>query len=117
MGVLVDIVPNHIGVETAEANPWWADVLAHGRDSRFASYFDVDWAAGGGRIRTGEDLNYRRFFTIDPGRDPGRGSVRFSRPAMSRSDVGSTRASSTGCGWTTRTASATRAATSTTWRR
>ena len=65
MGVLVDIVPNHVGVATPDANAWWADVLAHGRASAYAEFFDVDWAAGGGRIRTGADLNYRRFFTID----------------------------------------------------
>jgi (1->4)-alpha-D-glucan 1-alpha-D-glucosylmutase len=65
MGVLVDIVPNHVGVATPETNPWWADVIAHGRESAYAGFFDVDWAAGGGKIRTGQDLNYRRFFTID----------------------------------------------------
>lgn len=65
MGVLVDIVPNHVGVATPEANAWWADVLEHGRESAYAHYFDVDWAAGGGTLRTGADLNYRRFFTID----------------------------------------------------
>ena len=65
MGVLVDIVPNHVGVATPEANAWWADVLEHGRESAYAGFFDVDWAAGGGSLRTGPDLNYRRFFTID----------------------------------------------------
>ena len=65
MGVLVDIVPNHVGVATPEVNPWWRDVLEHGRESGFAGHFDVDWDAGGGQIRTGEDLNYRRFFTIE----------------------------------------------------
>ena len=65
MGVLVDIVPNHVGVASPEANAWWQDVLQHGRDSAYAGYFDVDWDAGGGAIRSGEqDLNYRRFFTI-----------------------------------------------------
>jgi (1->4)-alpha-D-glucan 1-alpha-D-glucosylmutase len=65
MGVLVDIVPNHVGVDPADANPWWADVLARGPESAYAAFFDVDWTAGGGSIRSGEDLNYRRFFTID----------------------------------------------------
>lgn len=69
MGVLVDIVPNHVGVATPEANPWWADVLEHGEDSAYASYFDVDWAVGDGRLvlpsaENGGDLNYRRFFTV-----------------------------------------------------
>ena len=31
LGFLLDIVPNHVGVDDAEANPWWWDVLTHGR--------------------------------------------------------------------------------------
>ncbi|CAM3689314.1 malto-oligosyltrehalose synthase [Nocardioides zeicaulis] len=50
MGVLVDIVPNHVGVATPEEDPWWWDVLKHGRASEHANAFDVDWAAGDGRI-------------------------------------------------------------------
>lgn len=50
MGVLVDIVPNHVGVATPEEDPWWWDVLQHGRASEHANAFDVDWAAGDGRI-------------------------------------------------------------------
>lgn len=64
MGVLVDVVPNHVGI-ASDANAPWADLVEHGRASAYASWFDVDWDAGGGRIRTGADLNYRRFFTID----------------------------------------------------
>ena len=36
MGFLLDIVPNHVGVDVAQANPWWWDVLTHGRASRYA---------------------------------------------------------------------------------
>lgn len=43
MGLVVDIVPNHVGVEKPEQNRWWSDVLTHGQDSAFASYFDIDW--------------------------------------------------------------------------
>lgn len=50
MGVLVDIVPNHVGVATPEEDPWWWDVLKLGRSSEHANAFDVDWAAGDGRI-------------------------------------------------------------------
>jgi (1->4)-alpha-D-glucan 1-alpha-D-glucosylmutase len=50
MGVLVDIVPNHVGVATPAEDPWWWDVLRLGRESEHASAFDVDWAAGDGRI-------------------------------------------------------------------
>ena len=42
MGLLLDIVPNHMGV-AGPHNALWQDVLAHGRDSRFASFFDIDW--------------------------------------------------------------------------
>ena len=51
MGVLVDIVPNHMGIETPADNPWWWELLRGGRDSRMAEAFDVDWDAGGGRVR------------------------------------------------------------------
>jgi (1->4)-alpha-D-glucan 1-alpha-D-glucosylmutase len=50
MGVLVDIVPNHVGVASPRPATWWWDVLEHGPASRYASYFDIDWEAGGGRL-------------------------------------------------------------------
>ncbi|MFC7432140.1 MULTISPECIES: malto-oligosyltrehalose synthase [unclassified Agrococcus] len=50
MGVLVDIVPNHVGVATPEQNAWWWDVLRLGRESAHADAFDVDWAQHDGRI-------------------------------------------------------------------
>ena len=59
LGVLVDIVPNHMGVGIPHANAAWWDVLRLGRASAFAAWFDVDWDAGGGRLRIpvlGEDL-------------------------------------------------------------
>jgi (1->4)-alpha-D-glucan 1-alpha-D-glucosylmutase len=49
--LLVDIVPNHTGVATPAHNPWWWDLLTHGRDSRYAEAFDVDWDFGGGKVR------------------------------------------------------------------
>ena len=58
MGVLVDIVPNHVGVATPVQNPWWWSLLKEGRHSRYAQAFDVDWDFGGGRVRIpvlGED--------------------------------------------------------------
>jgi len=51
MGVLVDIVPNHLGIATARANAWWWDVLAKGPASSYAAHFDIDWDFGGGRLR------------------------------------------------------------------
>ena len=44
LGLIVDIVPNHMAADTA--NAWWADVLRHGRASRYARFFDIDWTAG-----------------------------------------------------------------------
>lgn len=51
MGVLIDIVPNHIGVATPAQALWWWDLLREGRDSRYAEAFDIDWEFGGGRVR------------------------------------------------------------------
>ncbi|MCX2930174.1 malto-oligosyltrehalose synthase [Mycobacterium sp. CVI_P3] len=45
LGLVVDIVPNHVGVDQPERNPWWWDVLRHGRQSAYATYFDIDWSA------------------------------------------------------------------------
>jgi (1->4)-alpha-D-glucan 1-alpha-D-glucosylmutase len=41
--LLLDIVPNHMGI--GSANAWWQDVLESGLSSRYASFFDIDWAA------------------------------------------------------------------------
>src|SRR5918998_3248872 len=46
LGLVVDIVPNHAGVAVPAANPAWRDVLKHGRESRYASWFDIDWDRG-----------------------------------------------------------------------
>lgn len=51
MGVLVDIVPNHVGVATPAQNPWWWSLLKEGRESPYAEAFDVDWDLGGGKVR------------------------------------------------------------------
>lgn len=40
--LLVDIVPNHMGVGGAD-NPWWLSVLEWGALSPFAHAFDIDW--------------------------------------------------------------------------
>ena len=44
MGLIVDIVPNHMGVSGSH-NGWWLDVLEWGRASPYAWYFDIDWEA------------------------------------------------------------------------
>ncbi len=43
MGLIVDIVPNHVGIDQPQQNPWWWDVLRNGRSSPYATYFDIDW--------------------------------------------------------------------------
>src|SRR5690242_2091127 len=41
MGLVLDIVPNHMFA--GPGNAWWTDLLRHGRGSRYAGYFDIDW--------------------------------------------------------------------------
>ena len=42
MGIVLDFVPNHMGVGGAD-NALWLDVLKHGAGSRYADWFDIDW--------------------------------------------------------------------------
>jgi len=42
IGLILDFVPNHVGVHFA-ANPWWLDVLEWGPASPHAASFDIDW--------------------------------------------------------------------------
>lgn len=42
IGMVVDIVPNHMGV-LHESNLWWWDVLENGPGAQHAPYFDIDW--------------------------------------------------------------------------
>ncbi|GAA1946318.1 malto-oligosyltrehalose synthase [Microbacterium aquimaris] len=51
LGILADIVPNHMGISKPQENPWWWDVLTHGRASVHAEAFDIDWAFGDGKVR------------------------------------------------------------------
>ena len=43
MGLILDFVPNHMGVGYAD-NGWWLDVLEWGPRSPFAAMFDIDWS-------------------------------------------------------------------------
>jgi (1->4)-alpha-D-glucan 1-alpha-D-glucosylmutase len=43
MGLILDAVPNHMGIGDS-ANVWWMDVLENGAGSPFASFFDIDWS-------------------------------------------------------------------------
>jgi|HubBroStandDraft_1064217.scaffolds.fasta_scaffold03571_2 (1->4)-alpha-D-glucan 1-alpha-D-glucosylmutase len=42
MGLILDIVPNHMGVMGSD-NAWWLDVLENGESSVYAGFFDIDW--------------------------------------------------------------------------
>jgi len=50
LGLLLDMVPNHMGA--ALTNGWWLDVLEHGRNSRYAGFFDINWKPETGRCAT-----------------------------------------------------------------
>jgi len=51
LGLVVDVVPNHMTTPTPLSlnRPLWS-VLREGRASAYASWFDIDWDAQGGRI-------------------------------------------------------------------
>ena len=42
LGLILDVVPNHMGI-AGDANPWWLDVLENGPASPRAEVFDIDW--------------------------------------------------------------------------
>ncbi len=44
LGVVIDIVPNHVGIAEPTENPAWWDVLRLGRESAYADWFDIDWS-------------------------------------------------------------------------
>lgn len=101
LGLILDIVPNHMAADAG--NGWWRDVLRHGRASRHAEWFDIDWEADGagaakvllpvlgrplvevleaGELSIGQDVEGRpelRYFThrfpLSDGSAEGRGSL------------------------------------------
>src|SRR5690349_3368074 len=52
IGLILDFVPNHMGVHHAD-NAWWLDVLEWGPKSPHAAAFDIDWNALPGRRQGG----------------------------------------------------------------
>lgn len=50
MGLLVDIVPNHLGI-FGDDNSWWLDVLENGPIARAAGCFDIDWRPNRASLR------------------------------------------------------------------
>ncbi|MEE2059897.1 malto-oligosyltrehalose synthase [Rhodococcus artemisiae] len=94
MGLVVDIVPNHVGVADPRQNAWWWDALRRGRESEYADFFDFDTAADNGAdgmialpvLASGDDAGrftvdrsgtepmiayYDKRFPIAPGTDSG----------------------------------------------
>ncbi|MEU9366564.1 malto-oligosyltrehalose synthase [Streptomyces avermitilis] len=49
LGLVVDIVPNHMAAAPRHNRPLW-EVLREGPDSAYAHWFDVDWDAQGGQL-------------------------------------------------------------------
>jgi len=49
IGLVLDIVPNHMSTDAT--NAWWNDVLENGESSPFAGYFDIDWKAAAPELR------------------------------------------------------------------
>ncbi len=41
MALILDIVPNHMGI--GSDNKWWMDVLENGQASKYAHFFDINW--------------------------------------------------------------------------
>lgn len=52
LGLIIDFVPNHVGVHFAD-NPWWLDLLEWGQASPHAVSFDIDWDQLAFRARGG----------------------------------------------------------------
>jgi (1->4)-alpha-D-glucan 1-alpha-D-glucosylmutase len=50
MGLILDIVPNHMGIASPE-NLWWWDVLKNGRASQFANHFDINWESSDEKLQ------------------------------------------------------------------
>ncbi|MFI6648763.1 malto-oligosyltrehalose synthase [Streptomyces sp. NPDC050529] len=66
LGLVLDIVPNHMAADPRH-NHALREVLREGPDSPYARWFDIDWAAGDGRIllpvlagRLGEEMDRLR---------------------------------------------------------
>ena len=50
MGLVVDVVPNHMGT-ASRLNQWWWEVLENGPSSPWAHFFDIDWNPPEAKLR------------------------------------------------------------------
>ncbi|GAA0623217.1 malto-oligosyltrehalose synthase [Streptomyces crystallinus] len=49
LGLVLDIVPNHMAAAPRHNRQLW-EVLREGPDSPYATWFDIDWTANGGKV-------------------------------------------------------------------
>jgi (1->4)-alpha-D-glucan 1-alpha-D-glucosylmutase len=66
--VVVDIVPNHMGVADPAQNEAWWQLLQRGQDSDYADWFDIDWRAGDGKVLLpvlGDDAEVAKLEILD----------------------------------------------------
>ena len=76
MGLLLDFVPNHMGIQ-GTANPWWQDVLECGPASPYADFFDIEWRDhfGTGRVQVLVPILDQQYGRV---LEAGRFALRFS---------------------------------------
>jgi (1->4)-alpha-D-glucan 1-alpha-D-glucosylmutase len=82
LSMVLDLVPNHMGVAVPQENPAWWDVLRLGPQSAYGRWFDIDWSRGRVllpmlgdgpdelrrlRLRGGELRYYDKRFPLAPG--------------------------------------------------
>jgi (1->4)-alpha-D-glucan 1-alpha-D-glucosylmutase len=73
MGLLLDIVPNHMAA--SPENRWWMDVLENGSASPYASYFGINW---GSPDKTVQDKIFLPILGEPYGRVLDRGELKIS---------------------------------------
>jgi (1->4)-alpha-D-glucan 1-alpha-D-glucosylmutase len=74
IGLLLDIVPNHMAIHPR--NRWWWDVLENGRSSLYALYFDVSWDPPEPRLK---EIVLVPLLADHYGRELERGALRLAR--------------------------------------
>lgn len=79
MGLVLDVVPNHMSTSPTE-NRWWRDVLEKGERSPFARFFDIDWHP------SDEELEGKIVIPALPG--PLSDALREAKLCLTRSDLG-----------------------------
>ena len=70
LSLVVDTVPNHMGVVVPAENAQWWDVLRLGRSSAYAEWFDIDWEVADGKVLLpvlGDDADLDKELVVDDG--------------------------------------------------